>query len=149
MESPAVGSLVVPSPSYREALKTGEGAALLLGLRRGSGHLFYPATDRSFWIPMRDVRAIPAEAVPGDSLESLLSRLLLFLEAEECTVEDRVGDTMNLVIEHPGASRERLRELAGLLGERLSDYAYEPGSMRAVVLRLALSSLPAAAGEGR
>ena len=48
MEEPPVGSLVVPSPRYRGAMGLGEGAALLLALRRGSGKLFYAGHDRTY-----------------------------------------------------------------------------------------------------
>jgi len=140
---------VIPSPAYRVSMETGEGAAILLALRRGSGYLYYPRNDRAFWVPTRDVRAIPAEAVPEGSLEALLSSTLLFLDAEECAIEEATGDSMKLAIDHPGASRERLRDLEARLGARLADFAYEPGSMRAVTLHLSLVSLPEAAGGGR
>jgi hypothetical protein len=130
-------------------MNTGEGAAILLALRRGSGHLYYPATERSFWVPMADVRAIPAEAVPEGSLEALISGLLLLLDAEECVIEEGGAGAMRLAVDHGGSSRAQLRELERSLGARLEDYAYEPGSMRAARLRLSLVSLPPAAGDGR
>ena len=64
MSVPIVGSLVVPAPIYRESMETGEGAAILLEVRRSSGHLYYPGTDREYWVPTRQIGAIPAEAVP-------------------------------------------------------------------------------------
>jgi hypothetical protein len=130
-------------------MKTGEGAAILLALRRGSGNLYYPGTDRSFWVPMADVRAIPREAVPEGSLEALLSGLLLFLDAEECVIDEGGAGAMRLTIDHAGSTRAQLRELETTLGARLEDYAYEPASMRCARLRLSLVSLPTAAGDGR
>lgn len=140
---------MVPSPSYRSAMKTGEGAALLLALRRGSGNLYYPGADRTFWVPMAEVRAIPPEAVPEGSLEAMLSRVLLLVDAEECEIEEVSSTSMRLSIDHPGASRGLLRALEAELGAHLEDFAYEPASMRAARLRLSLVSLPKAAGGGR
>ena len=146
METPPVGSLVVPSPTYRATMDTGEGAALLLATLRGSGKLYYPSTDQTFWVPMRDVRAIPSKAVPADSLELFLSRLLRLLETEECTIDRVDGGTMTLALEIPSLSRGRLEELRGLVGDCLVNYAIEPRSMRALQMELQLVSLPRAAG---
>jgi len=148
METPPVGSLVVPSPTYRATMKTGEGAALLLATLRGSGKLYYPATDQTFWVPMRDVRAIPSEAVPASSLELFLSRLLRLLETEECTIDRVGGGSMTLALEIPSLSRDRMGELRSLVGDGLVNYALEPRSMRALQLELQLASLPPAAGAG-
>ncbi|MHC4819685.1 MAG: hypothetical protein ACYTF8_16695 [Planctomycetota bacterium] len=148
METPPIGSLVVPSPTYRATMQTGEGAAILLATLRGSGKLYYPGTDQTFWVPMREVRAIPAEAVPGDSLELFLSHLLGLLEAEECTIDRVDGSSMTLVLEIPALSQERLGELRDLVGDCLVTYALEPRSMRALQLELQLVSLPRAAGTG-
>ncbi|MHC4973918.1 MAG: hypothetical protein ACYTG3_16460 [Planctomycetota bacterium] len=148
METPLIGSLVVPSPTYRATMETGEGAAILLATLRGSGKLYYPGTDQTFWVPMREVRGIPNEAVPGDSLELFLSHLLRLLETEECTV-DRVGEgSMTLALDIPALSQDRLGELHDLVGECLVNYALEPRSMRALQLELQLVSLPRAAGAG-
>ncbi len=148
MEAPPVGSLVVPSPDFRSAMRTGEGAAILLALKRGSGNLYYPGTDRRYWVPMRDVRPIPPEAVSEASLERLLSDLLLSLEAEECVIHAKGPASLDVAVDHPGLSRDALHALEQRLGARLADYAYEPGSMRVATLRLSLVSLPAAADTG-
>ena len=148
METPLVGSLVVPSPTYRATMKTGEGAAILLATLRGSGKLYYPSTDQTFWVPAREVRAIPAEAVPTGSLEIFLSSLLRLLETEECTIDRVDGGSMTLALEIPSLSRDRLGELRDLVGARLVNYALEPRSMRALQLELQLVSLPRAAGTG-
>jgi len=148
METPPVGSLVVPSPTYRATMKTGEGAAILLATMRGSGKLYYPGTDQTFWVPMREVRAIPAEAVPADSRELFLSNLLRLLETEECTIDRVEGGSMTLALEIPSLSRDRLAELRDLVGDGLVNYALEPRSMRALQLELQLASLPPAAGAG-
>jgi len=92
MDSPVVGSLVVPSPRYRRQMGTGEGAALMLATRRGSALLFYFGTDRGFWVPTRQIAAIPAEAVPAGCLELLLHELMVYLEAEECEIEEFLRD---------------------------------------------------------
>lgn len=146
MEAPRIGSLVVPSPTYRATMETGEGAAILLSTLRGSGKLYYPATDRTFWVPMRDVREIPTEAVPAGSRELFLSDLLQLLEAEECTIDRVEADSMTLVLEIPSFSEHRLGELRDLAGDCLGTYALEPRSMRAMQLELRLVSLPRAAG---
>jgi hypothetical protein len=149
MDAPPVGSLVVPSPRYRESLGTGEGAAVLLGLRRGSGQIFYPSADRTFWVPMRDVRAIPAEAVPQDSLERFLSGLLQRLGAEECSVEGYGPGQAELVLEIAGIAGTELDALRADLGGRLAAFRLDAGSMRAMLLRLTLVNLPAPSGAGR
>jgi len=143
------GTLVVPSPSYRATMDTGEGAALLLGTLRGSGKLYYPSTDRTFWVPLRKVRPIPHEVVPEDSLERLLSDLVLILEAVEGSVTNVAGNTMALELEVPHFDCDRLVEITTLLGERLTGWVMEPGSMRALLLKLDLAGLPAAVGAGR
>jgi hypothetical protein len=148
MEEIPVGSLVAPAPAYRAAMGTGEGAAILAGILRGSGRLYYPATDASFWVPLRLVRPIPPEALPDDSLERFLSRLLLSLEAEECVVE-RQPDGLGLAVEVPRLGRATLEELEAWLGDRLRDLEILPASMRALTLKLDLVSLPRAAGAGR
>ena len=148
MDVPPVGSLVVPAPGFRETMGTGEGAAILLALRRGSAHLYYPGTDASYWVPTRNIRRIPRDAVAEQSLERFLTDLLLFLEADECRIDDAGDDTMKLAIESPGLTRARLRELEGDLGERLDDFAFEPRNMHAVLIRLRLVSLPASADTG-
>ena len=148
MESLAVGSLVVPSPSYRAAMGTGEGAALLLALRRGSGYLQYVSTDRAYWVPLRDVRRIPLEAVPASSLEHRLSSLLLSLRAEEVTIEAEAPGEMRLAVDIAGTSREELRDLDASLGGQLRGLSIEPGGRHALTLKLDLVSLPAPAGEG-
>ena len=121
---------------------------LLLELRRGNGHLYYPIHDRGYWITMREVQAIPPESVPATSLEFLLSDLLRFLGAESCAVNRLEGDAMSLTVEFPGTSRAHLEELERGLGERLKEFVIEPGNMRTVVLHLELVGLPAAAGIG-
>ena len=149
METPPVGSLVVPSPSYRETMETGEGAAVLLAILRGSGKLYYAGTDKTFWVPMRQVRPIPPEVLPPECLERFLSDLLLFLDAEACTVEEVGQDAMQLAIEVPAITRNRLEELIAKLASRLEDFELEPRSMRAVLFEMSLVSLPRAAGAGR
>jgi len=148
MDTPAVGALVVPAPRYRDSLGLGEGAAILMALRRGSGQLYYAQGDRSYWIPIRSVRAIPSEAVPAGCRERFLHELLVFLAAEEAALENRDGDRPTLCIETAGISRAQLTDLAARLGPRLVDYRVVPGSMRAVVLELDLTALPDAAGAG-
>jgi hypothetical protein len=148
MEEIPVGTLVAPSPSYRAAMGTGEGAAILAGVLRGSGRLYYPSSDASFWVPMRLIRPIPPEAVPEECLERILSRLLLSLEAEDCVVE-RQPEGLGLAIELPRLSRAMAKELEGWLGDRLRGLEIVPASMRALTLKLDLVSLPPAAGAGR
>ena len=145
MALPIVGSLVVPSPRYRSQMSTGEGAAVLFGVRRSSGHLFFPGTDREFWVPTRQIGGIPAEAVPEQSQESFLSRLLLFLRAEECTLLEYGGDSAELEITYPGMDRNTLLKLISMLGDTLVDYAIKPGSMQVALIELHLANLPAPA----
>ncbi|HEX5137781.1 MAG TPA: hypothetical protein VFY93_12460 [Planctomycetota bacterium] len=148
MEEIAVGSLVAPAPSYRSAMGTGEGAAILMAILRGSGRLYYPATDSSFWVPLRLVREIPPEALPEECLETFLSRLFLSLAAEECVAE-RIPAGLGLSIEMARLTRAAEAELEGRLGDRLIDLEIVPASMRSITLRLELGSLPPAAGAGR
>jgi hypothetical protein len=148
MDEIPVGSLVAPAPSYRAAMGTGEGAAILMAILRGSGRLYYPATDGSFWVPLRLVREIPPGALPDDCLETFLSRLLLSLGAEECVAE-RVAKGLGLAIEIPRVTRAMAEELKRKLGEGLKDIEIVPASMRAVTLKLEIGSLPPAAGAGR
>jgi len=149
MDDTPVGSLVAPAPSYRETMDTGEAAAVLMGVMRGNGRLYYAATDQTFWVPMRLVRPIPASVLPDDCLEQVLSRLLSSVDAEECTVERLGPDSLGLAIEIPRLTRGALRDLENWLGDRLREMEIVPASMRAVTLRLELASLPAAAGAGR
>ena len=149
MEVPQVGSLAVPAPQYRESMGTGEAAGVLLGLRRTSGHIYYPSSEHSYWVPVRQISSIPPEVLPDDCLERLLSDLLLFVRADECELLEIGERSLKLAIESPGLSREELHELEQRLSGTLSDYALEPGSMRAVLLRLDLTDLPDAAGAGR
>ena len=148
MASPPVGSLVVPSPQYRETMGTGEGAAVLLALRRGSGKLFYAAADCTYWVPMNAVRSIPAEAVPEESLERLLTEMLLFLGAEECEVEAFGDGRMELAVEAPALTREQLRELESRWSDRLENVDFAPRNMSRIMLRLRLGFLPDAAPTG-
>jgi hypothetical protein len=145
MKAPPVGSLVVPSPEYRATMGTGEGAAVLTALKRGSAHLYYCSTDRGYWVTSSRVRQIPLNAVPDGCLERLLAELLLFLEAEGCVVEEIGKGSMTLAVDAPGANRERLHELESRLASQLANFSIEPGSMRAVVLHLELVDLPMAA----
>lgn len=148
MEEIPVGSLVAPAPAYRASMGTGEGAAILMAILRGSGRLYYPATDASFWVPLRLVRTIPPEALPEDCLESFLSVLLRSLDAEECVAE-RTATGLGLSVEVAGLSRAASADLERRLGSRLEDIEIAPASMRAVTLKLELGSLPPAAGAGR
>ena len=148
MEELPVGTLVAPAPSYRTAMGTGEGAALLAGVLRGSGRLYYAPADTAFWVPLRLVRPIPEEALPEDCLERFLSRLLLSLEAEECVVE-RQPEGLGLSIDVPRFSRAMALELEAWLGARLRELEIVPASMRLLTLKLDLVSLPPAAGAGR
>jgi hypothetical protein len=148
MEEIPVGTLVAPAPSYREAMGTGEGAAILAAILRGSGRLYYAATDASYWVPLRLVRPIPPEALPEECLERFLSRLLLSVGAEECLVE-RQPDGLGLAVEIPRLGRPMQADLEGWLGARLKDIEIVPASMRALTLKLDLVSLPPAAGAGR
>lgn len=148
MEDLPVGTLVAPAPSYRAAMGTGEGAAILAGMLRGSGRLYYASADTSFWVPVRLVAAIPPGALPDDCLERLLSQLLLSLEAEDCVFE-RQPDGLGLAIELPRLSRAKVLEVEAWLGDRLRGLEIVPASMRALTLKLDLVSLPPAAGAGR
>jgi len=145
MSFPVVGSLVVPAPTYREAMETGEGAAILLEVRRSSGHLFYPGTDSEYWVPTRQIAAIPPEAVAPDSQERFLADLLLFLQTEACTLVEYDSTNATLEITYPGMDRAKLLELIEMLGPTLADYAVKPGSMHVALLELQLKNLPAPA----
>ncbi|MEM8884301.1 MAG: hypothetical protein AAGD14_09545 [Planctomycetota bacterium] len=145
MNASDIGSLAVPAPGYRSTMETGEGAAVLMAIRRGSVHIFYPGTDREFWVPTRHVRTIPADAVPTDSLESFLSRILKFLRAEECTLVAFDGTSATLDITYPGMNRDQLLEFLELLGPCLGDYAIKPGSMQVALIQVELVNLPAPA----
>jgi len=142
MSVPIVGSLVVPAPIYRESMETGEGAAILLDVRRSSGHLFYPGTDREFWVPTRQIGGIPPDAVPEGSQEDYLSKLLLFLDTEACALVEYDTETATLEITYPGMDRAKLLELITMLGDTLDDYVIRPGSMQVALLELTLKSLP-------
>ncbi|MHC4959175.1 MAG: hypothetical protein ACYTGN_12470 [Planctomycetota bacterium] len=148
MQPPPVGSLVVPSPRYRETLATGEGAALLVGLRRGSGQLFYADADKGYWVPTSELRAIPAEAVPDGCLERFLSDVLLFLRAEECAVDAYAPGSMELAVEAPDLDAERHATLQERWGDHLERLDFAPRNMSRILLRLRLSRLPAPAAAG-
>jgi hypothetical protein len=144
-----IGDLVAPSPEYRASMGTGEGAAILMGVLRGSGRLYYPATDQSYWVPLRLVRPIPPEVLPPDCLERFLADLLLFLDADECVVERLGPDSMGLSVDVPRITRGQLDQLAARLARNLRDLEIAPASMRDLTLKLELGGLPAAAGGGR
>lgn len=148
MEAPPVGSLVVPSPRYRETMGTGEGAAVLLAVRRGSGRLFYAGQDTSYWVPTNEVRAIPREAVPDDSLEALLTDLLLFVGAEECSVEAYADNAMELAVETAQLTRTQLAELETRFAKQVRSVDFAPRNMSRILLRINLLSLPGPAGTG-
>ncbi len=148
METPPVGSLVVPSPKFRETMGTGEGAALLLALSRGSGRLFYAATDTGYWVQMNEVRAIPREAVPDGCLEALLTDLLLFVGAEECSIDDYAGDSMELAVETAQLTRAQLAELETRFAEQVQSIDFAPRNMSRILLRIHLLFLPAPARTG-
>jgi len=126
-------------------METGEGAAILLEVRRSSGHLFYPGTDREYWVPTRQIGEIPADAVPEGSQERYFSRLLLFLDTEACTVVEYDTSAALLEVIYPGLDRAKLLELIAMLGDTLDDYAIRPGSMQVAMLELRLKDLPAPA----
>ena len=126
-------------------MSTGEGAAVLFGVRRSSGHLFYPGTDREFWVPTRQIGEIPAEAVPAESQEAYFSRVLLFLRTEECTLLEYGEGRAELEITYPGIDRNELLKLISMLGDTLVDYSIKPGSMQVALLELHLANLPAPA----
>jgi hypothetical protein len=119
-----------------------------MAILRGSGRLYYPATDASFWVPLRLVREIPPEAVPEECLETFLSKLFLSLGAEECIAE-RLPDGFGLSIEMARLTRAAATELEARLGDRLRELEVAPASMRSITLKLELGSLPPAAGAGR
>ena len=148
METPRIGALVVPSPEFRETMGTGEGAAVLLAHRRGSGKLFYARVDRSYWVPMNSVREIPIEAVAEDSLERLLTDILLFLQAEECDIEAFSGDGMELAVEAPALTREGLRMLESIWSEQVKNVDFVPRSMSRIKLLIRLGFLPEASSTG-
>ncbi|MDH3591743.1 MAG: hypothetical protein OER88_07690 [Planctomycetota bacterium] len=145
----SVGSLVVPSPRFRAAMETGEGAAILIARQRGNVHLYYPGRDNAYWVPTRDVRPIPSEAVPEVCLERFLSNLILRFECDECSIESAPADGLRLTLEIPALSRTDLEDVRRSLGDILVDYAFEAGSMRAMVCKLTLGGLPPSADEGR
>lgn len=149
METPPVGSLVVPAPRFREQMRTGEGAAILLAILRSSGHLWYASTDLGYHVPLKDVRPIPADAVPGQSREALLSGLILWLGAEECSLEPHGGDALDLTLDIPRLPADRVDELRARLGERLLEFSVEPGGRHAITLSLRLVRLPPSHGAGR
>ena len=146
---PAVGALVAPAPSYREAMGTGDGGAVLLATRRGSAQIYYAATDRMFWVPTRQLGEIPPEVLPEGCRERYLAELLTFMRADECILEAVEDDTMRLAIESPGLTSAELDQLRTDLGNRLVGFGFEPGSMRHVLVRLDLVSLPPAADTVR
>jgi hypothetical protein len=149
MEEIPVGSLVAPAPAYRDAMGTGEGAAILAAILRGNARIYYASTDCSFWVPLRLVRPIPPEALPEDCLERFLSRLLASLGAEECLIERLEDNGLGLAIEVPRLTRAMTEELEASLGGRLRDVEILPASMHALTVKLDLVSLPPAAGAGR
>ena len=133
MDGADIGSLAVPSPNYREQMEISESAAVLLALRRGSAHLFYPGADRNYWVPTRHVATIPPEAVPEDCLENFLSRILKFLRAEECGLIEFDGTTATLEITYPGVDRAGFLSFLKLLGPCLENYVIEPGRSREAI----------------
>jgi len=124
-------------------MRTGEGAALLLEVRRSSGQLFYFDTEHGFRVPTRKIQAIPAEAVTPGSLERLLSDLLLFLEAEGCALDEYSGQRARLAVQIPALTGERIHSLLDRFGAWVTSFAIEPGSMHTLLLKLRLDDLPA------
>ncbi len=145
MDGSDIGSLAVPSPNYREQMEISEAAGVLLALRRGSAHLFYPGADQNYWVPTRHVATIPPAAVPEGCLENFLSRVLKFLRAEECAVIEFDGTSATLEITYPGIDRAGFLSFLEFLGPRLANYVIEPGSMQVAQLQLQLCQLPPAA----
>ncbi len=148
MDAPPIGALVVPEPSFREAMGTGEGAAVLLAFKRGSVLVFYPSSERSFVVPSRSIVEIPHTAVGKDTLEAFLSSLLLVLEAEDSAIEDIDAGGMKLTVEIPRISQDLLEKVQGWLGPRLHKFLIDPGNMHRVTLHLDLVNLPRAHGAG-
>ncbi len=146
---PAVGALVAPTPKYRATMGTGDGGAVLLATRRGSGQIYYVGTDHMYWVPTRQLGEIPPEVLPDGSRERLLSDILLFLRADECVLDAVDGDKMDISVESPGVTGEAFDQLRADLGPRLARFAFEAGSMRHVLIRLELVSLPPAADTVR
>ncbi len=146
MDSPVVGSLVVPSPRFRRQMETGEGAALMLATRRSSALLFYLSKDRGFWVPTRQIAAIPAEVLPDRCLERLLHEIMLYVEAEESEIEEFTldGETAHLriSIQAPTLTRTQWTVLRARLGSLLGDLTFDPRSMSSILLRLELVGAP-------
>ena len=148
MPAPPVGSLVVPAPEFRETMQTGEGAALMLSHQRGSAEIFYPGTQRTFWVPLDKIREVPQEAVAQGCLEDLLSAVIKDLETEECVMDPGEDGAILLTLGIPRLAQESLARLQATLGETLQLFLVEPGNMHRISLRLLLVNLPQAHEAG-
>jgi hypothetical protein len=101
---------------------------LIAELRSSDCRVAFLREARSAWLPLRDVRPAPPEALRG-SLEETVASLLALLSATELEVDRRSAGRWLLIATHGAITPDTVDALRSRLGARLRACVIRPAGM--------------------
>lgn len=134
---PQIGAVtIVPFERVRAQIGCAEEAGILMEDRRNVVRVFFPNTDRTFWLDRDKVASIPLGRLPVHPLVETLHRIATRVDAVLIEEQER-GDAANAYnVYTPAVTLPDLQYVHDLLGEQLVELTIAAGSVRRVKLVL-------------
>lgn len=134
---PDIGAVtIVPFERVRAQIGCAEEAGVLMEDRRSVVRVFFPNTDRTFWLDRDKVASIPLERLPVHPLVETLHRIALRVGAVLIEEQERGGATHAYNVYTPAVTLPDVQYVHDFLGERLVELTIAAGSVRRVKLAL-------------
>ena len=137
LREPDVGDVtIVPYPRVREQIGCAEEAGLLMEDRRNVLRVFFPGTERTFWLDRDKVTAIDADQLPLHPLVERLHKIARRVDAVLIEEQESAADEEAYNVYAPSMTLPDLLYVRDLLGDELLGLEIAAGSVRRVKLVL-------------
>ena len=138
-DGPQPGDLViVPYPRIREQIGLGTEVGLFMEDRRNTIRVWFPDSDRSFYLEPEKLQVVPPGRVPVDPVAERLHRVARLVDAVLIEVHVQEAERGQYHVFTPMLTLEQLAEIQTILGEDLLEITIKAGSVRRVKLELIL-----------
>lgn len=135
--APEVGDVtIVPFPRVREQIGCAEEAGILMEDRRNVVRVFFPGTDRTFWLDRDKIAAVSLDRLPVHEVVETLHHIARRVEAVLIEEQEQAGAAHAYNVYAPSVTLPDLEFVRDLLGARMEEMTIAAGSVRRVKLVL-------------
>lgn len=128
--------VIVPYPRIREQIGLGTEAGLFMEDRRNTYRVWFPDSDRSFYLEPDHLQVVPLGRVPLDPIAEHLHRVARLVDAVLIEVHAQDEEKGQYHVFTPSLTIPQIDEIQTILGADLESITIKAGSVRRVKLEL-------------